>query len=100
MQNTAVVLLFIFSVLLAPVFILSQNTNSGGPRLVIIPPWKSSDAIIARSGGAIVGPYVAPFAVLASFKNSESEEHALNLGAWAIIDGSNILAICGDNNVR
>lgn len=100
MQNIAVALLFMFSVILTPVLVLSQNTTTGGPRLVIIPPWKSASAIVERSGGSLVGPYVAPFAVLASFENTQSEEHALSLGAWAIIDGSKISEICGGIDVR
>lgn len=100
MQNFMTAILFILSVFVTPVMVLSQSPSEGGPRLVIIPPWKSASAIITRSGGALVGPYVAPFAVLASFDNSQSEQHALRLGAWAILDGRKIFEICGGSDVR
>lgn len=100
MQNFTTVILFMFSILVTPVVVLSQSSSGEGPRLVIIPPWKSASDIITGSGGTLVGPYVAPFAVLASFDNNQSEQHALQLGAWAILDGRKISEICGGSDVR
>ncbi|ABD55287.1 hypothetical protein [Jannaschia sp. CCS1] len=79
-----------------PVAVLSAgHPEPGDVALVIAPPWTANGGaagIVAAAGGREVGPIRAPFAVLAVF---DTQPAARALGAWLILDGRLMAAICG-----
>lgn len=72
----------------------TTRPEPGGVALVIVPPWAPGGAsgVVAAAGGREIGPMRAPFAVLAVFNGHDM---GMSHGAWAILDGRLIAAICG-----
>lgn len=70
-----------------------------GPVLLIVPPWADADALLAASGGHAVGPTRAPFALLATYPSPAAARAASGYGAWAVLGGEALAAICGASNV-
>lgn len=67
-----------------------------GPRLVLYPPWVDGVDIVKRAGGDPVGPSQAPMGVLAFAPDSDAFDQRLrSAGAWAVLDGAAIAALCG-----
>lgn len=63
--------------------------------MVIAPPWAVDGGpagVVAAAGGREVSPMRAPFAVLAVF---DTQTTARSIGAWMVLDGRVIAAICG-----
>ena len=63
--------------------------------LVIAPPWLDAEAIIHAAGGAIVGPFQSPFAMLAQSDDPDFAQSLLASGIWAVRDGRVIAQLCG-----
>ncbi|MFY0635953.1 MAG: hypothetical protein JXQ91_19240 [Vannielia sp.] len=88
------------SLLTAPAAVLLGTPPGEGPVLVIVPPWSDAPAVLAASGGRPLGPVRAPFAVLAAFPSPESATQARAHGAWAVLGGAALAALCGVSDAR
>jgi hypothetical protein len=65
----------------------------GQPVLVVAPPWSGGAAeIVERASGREIYPTRAPLAVMAVFDDPSQLETA---GAWLVLDGRRVAAICG-----
>lgn len=70
------------------------SVEAGKPVLIVAPA--GAAAVVARSaGGQVIGPEAAPFAVLAVFDAPPPRVDLVRLGAWVVIDGRRLAAICG-----
>lgn len=80
--------------------IAAMPPQEGAPLVVITPPWKSAEALVALHDGHAILPWqAAGMAVLASFDSDlPLDARVSDLregGAWAVIDGQRIAEICG-----
>ncbi|WP_094023590.1 hypothetical protein [Maliponia aquimaris] len=70
--------------------------QAGQPVLVVAPPWAGGAAgVVARAGGRIVGPQVAPLAVFAVFEPPLPLSDLRRAGSWAVADARRLAALCG-----
>lgn len=87
-------LVFGFALVLSgPISVIAMAPlpNGDGPILVIGP---DAEALVRKAGGKIVTPVPAPFATLAT-GGDDFVDRALIGGAWRVLDGQWIAAICG-----
>ena len=63
--------------------------------LVIAPPWVAHDELIEAADGKIIGPTSAYFGVLATSEQADFVETVKSKGAWFVLDGERMAAICG-----
>lgn len=86
----------VLSLLVAPLITLGAASPDPGSIVLVISGWgDASRARVEHAGGALFGPIDAPFGV---FAFSDDPDFAANLraaGAWAIVDGKKLAAICG-----
>ncbi len=84
------------SLLAGPVLALVSAPPAGdGIVLVLAPPWADRGTIIEASGGAPVGLADAPLGTLAASPAPDFAEKLRARGAWLVIDGRPLAAICG-----
>ncbi|MGR3793995.1 hypothetical protein [Vannielia sp. SX4] len=88
-------LAFLTSLAVTPLAMVLATPPGDGPALVIVPPWDDADALLARAGGRPIGPRRAPFAVLARFPSPAAAHEARTHGAWAVLGGGALAALCG-----
>ena len=88
---------FGLALMAGPVMLLAAPpAAAGGLVLVISPPWSGGAArIVVQSGGQLVGPDAAPFARFATSEGPKFDRKLREAGAWAVLDGTRLAAICG-----
>lgn len=98
MHVWASILMGMFCVLAGPVLaLMSSPPVSGQPVLVITAPWGSTaEELIALAGGVPVGPVSAPIAIMATSDEVAFVMRLKQAGAWLVLDGQRLAAICGD----
>lgn len=86
-----------FVIVLSGPFALAINTPPNGDdlRLVIVPPWRSAQALIQAAGGTPIGPSTAPFAAFAKPNAPDFDQQVRLGGAWGVLDGVRLARICG-----
>jgi len=88
--------LILLAVLSGPaVAVGSLSAPTGGPVLVILPPWVDREGLLAAAGLRDIGPVQPPFAVLAARGDDSDWPDATSLGAWGVFDGTSIAQLCG-----
>lgn len=94
-ETALVVVVMTLGVLAGPVLLLARPPgHTGAPVLVVGPPAKMA-AYIEVAGGAPLGPEVALFGLLARSDAPDFVTALRGLGAWAVLDGSAVAALCG-----
>ena len=91
------ILMMLFLSIAGPLATLAARSDDGSDlRLVVVPPWKDAQAIVAAAGGHVIGPERALFAVLVRAATpSEFDAAARAAGALAVTNGATVAAICG-----
>lgn len=86
----------LFALVIGPVIVFASAPAEGAGPVLVISGWGArAESVIARAGGQVYGPVRAPLGLLAF---SDDPAFAANLraaGAWAVLDGSRIAALCG-----
>ncbi|WP_194135347.1 hypothetical protein [Salipiger mangrovisoli] len=76
-----------------------DGSPDGGPTgvvLVIAPPWgPGAPALVARTGGRLVGPVTAPFGSFATFDGPAPADRLRALGAWGTREAGALATLCG-----
>lgn len=86
----------VFALLIGPAIVFaSAPVSEGGPLLVISGWGARAEAVVAAADGWIYGPVRAPLGVLAFSDNPAFADQLRAAGAWAVLDGSRIAALCG-----
>lgn len=74
---------------------LERSVPTVSPLLVIVPPWRDAIAVLEAAGGWPIGPQTAPLATLGTLPPSVPPGLLYEAGAWAVLDGAIIAAMCG-----
>lgn len=89
-------LLPVVAIIASPlIVVLSAKAPDSAPVLVIAPWGAATETQIVLAGGQLVGPLRAPLAALARSDNPDFGAALRLAGAWAVIDGGRIAALCG-----
>lgn len=88
---------FLTALLAGPLALLASSTPvPGQPVLVIVAPWATNvENTISAAQGDSFGPVNAPMAAFATSDDPEFIQKLHQAGAWAVIDGKTLAAICG-----
>lgn len=65
------------------------------PMIVVAAPGHDLVALVAKSGGSVVGPESAAMAVFAASYDPDFVRRARENGAWLVVGGAALAAICG-----
>lgn len=79
-----------------PLFALPGGT--GGMLLVVTPPWTNSLTVIQDAGGRPIGPERSLLGRLATSDTQDFADRLRSAGAWMILDGQAVSALCGWEN--
>lgn len=86
----------LFSLVIGPLIVFaSAPAPAGGPLLVLTGHGAGIAQIVARAGGHVYGPVRAPLGVLAYSDDPAFADNLRAAGAWAVLDGRRIAALCG-----
>lgn len=86
----------LITVLSGPVIVLlSSESNTDGPVLVLSNWGNRAEANVAQAGGQIIGPETAAFGVFAASDHPQFSEKLRARGAWLVINSARLAAICG-----
>jgi len=99
LHHLTIAFAFMAPLAVTPLALLGQHPPGVGPVLVLLAPWADGPALVEAAGGHIIGPARAPFALLAAWDTAGDETRALKHGAWAVLDGNALAAICGVDDV-
>lgn len=95
MNKLLIALSCLISLSMMPLALLSAPMTDSGPVLAIFPPWKDIDLALINAGATEVAPLRAPFAVLVDTPTETIQTALRAQGAWTLLDGTLIAAICG-----
>jgi hypothetical protein len=97
MSYLPIILMQLLAVVLTPVVLaMSSPPQPDEPVLVVaLVGALGLDEIIANAGGEILGPEQAPLATLAYSSDPDFINQLHLNGAWLVLDGRRIAAICG-----
>lgn len=73
----------------------SLPAAKGDLLLVVLPPWRDAESVLATAGGRPLGVSPTSFAQLAAAMRPDFAERALRAGAWAVLDGRRQISFCG-----
>lgn len=98
MKNLFPVAMGIICALVGPALALvSSPAVPGEPVLVLTLPWNgSAEGLIEQSGGFALGPISVPLATLAMPEAPDFIQKLKSGGAWLVLDGRRLAAICGE----
>lgn len=90
------------SLVMLPPFgaLLGVPPKAGKPVIVFVPPWSDADKLVLRAGGQVVGPDVAPLAVLAYSEDPNFFDKLRLAGALGVSDGSILADLCGVREIQ
>lgn len=74
---------------------VGQAPEDNAPVLVVAPPWRDVADVAQAAGGQLIGPTVAPMAVLAISKEKKFGNRVRRAGGWFVLDGRALAALCG-----
>lgn len=96
MKYLPFVSLIMMPLLALPIMIVaSAGPFSGGPVLVVSPWGEATQANISQAGGRLIGPQSAPLGAFATSDDPDFPQRLKASGAWAVINGARLAAICG-----
>ena len=97
MARLYILILPMMALITGPVIVLAGSPSRvDRPVLVVSLPWgPSSEQIVQRAGGRLLGPESAPLGVLATSDASEFRSRLRAEGAILVIGASLIASICG-----
>ena len=99
MQVWIVALMVAAAGLVAPIAALATaQPRQGEPLLVILPPWRDADQVLARAGARPVAPVRAPFAVLAVTDTDIGLQDLRSAGAWAVLHAGALSFLCSETS--
>ncbi len=75
---------------------MSELPEPGEPVLVIAAPWVDIAGVVHAMGGVLLGPQLAPMAALMATEGDDVTARARAAGAWFVMDGRFVAAICGE----
>lgn len=79
----------------AALLALPEAHAPGAPVLAVAPPWADLPAIAEEAGGRPIGPFAAPFAMLAVGSDPSFPARLRAAGAWLALDGRRVAQLCG-----
>ncbi|WP_375174156.1 hypothetical protein [Pseudooceanicola sp.] len=83
-------------VLAGPVLpLVSARGSAGDLLLVVVPPWRDAQDVIAAAGGRPVGPVRGILGHLAMSGGADFHARLGSAGAWLVLDGAAVSALCG-----
>lgn len=86
----------VFALLAGPAIVVaSAPVRPDGPLLVISGWGDRAERIVDTAGGQVYGPVRASLGILATSSNPAFADNLRAAGAWAVLDGSRIAALCG-----
>jgi hypothetical protein len=68
---------------------------SSGVYLVITPPWRDAEAVIAAANGREVGVERPAVGRVVQGRDAEFVDRLWKAGAWLVLDDARLLALCG-----
>jgi hypothetical protein len=68
---------------------------SSGVYLVITPPWRDAEAVIAAANGREVGVERPAVGRVVQGRDAEFVDRLWKAGAWLVLDDPRLLALCG-----
>ena len=86
------IMIFLAVVAGPAVTLAARPVEPGQPLLVIA---ADPGAVVARAGGAPVSPVSAPIGTLAAAPDPDFARRLKDGGAWLVLDGRVLAAICG-----
>ena len=96
MRILPLVLLPLVALAAGPVIVLASAPPRGDAPFLVVSGWGSeAEARVLEAGGRIVGPMRAPLGVFATSDDPGFARALRAAGAWAVIDGGRIAALCG-----
>ncbi|MGR3564764.1 MAG: hypothetical protein ACU0FH_18945 [Heliomarina sp.] len=97
MARLSILILPVMALMTGPVIVLAGAPSRGDrPVLVVSLPWgPSSEQIVQRAGGRLLGPETAPLGVLATSDVPEFRSRLRDEGAILVVGASLIASICG-----
>lgn len=96
MRIIALFLSPVFALVTGPLVMLAAPPVAGDGPLLVVSGWGAgAERRIGAAGGRVVGPLRAPLGVLATSDNPAFADNLRAAGAWAVLDGRRIAALCG-----
>lgn len=97
MRALPILLMFVLAVFVGPLIVLASADAPKDAPLLVISGWgDTAEARIAAAGGEVVGPIRAPLGLFATSRDPKFPDALRAAGAWAVIDGGRIAALCGE----
>ncbi|MGR3714430.1 MAG: hypothetical protein ACU0A6_15070 [Shimia sp.] len=69
--------------------------KSGAPVIVVAGPWTNLVGIVESSGGRVIGMTRSFLGILGHSEDPDFEEKLRYNGAWLVLDGQVVAALCG-----
>lgn len=74
----------------------AQRPPAQGPWLVVVPPWRAIEAVLAAADARPVGATVAPLGILADAEGADVPQRLHAAGAWIVLGADGLAWFCGD----
>ncbi|MBK5927500.1 hypothetical protein [Rhodobaculum claviforme] len=78
---------------------LGVAAQSGPPDgagvLVVVPPWRAADGVVARAGGVMLPQPRAALSVVAAGPGPDFAARLRAAGAWAVLPAGAVSLLCG-----
>ncbi len=98
MRLLPLVLMPIAALLAGPAIVLASAPVARDAPVLVIAGWGgAAQAHVAAAGGRVIGPARAPFGLIAASADPGFADALRARGAWAVLDGGRIAALCGGN---
>lgn len=96
MRSLVLIVSPLVSLVIGPLIVFASSPADGNGPLLVVSGWGHDGLrLVAEAGGQIYGPVRAPLGVLAFSADPAFADTLRAAGAWAVLDGSKIAALCG-----
>ena len=95
MQSAFIALSITLFVLSGPLLALLAAPPGDGPILVIAPGEAHREGMVRQAGGQVLGPVQGLLGTLAISQDPDFPKHLRDSGAWFVVDGRSVAALCG-----
>lgn len=96
-QAFLVGLIPLFSISTALALSLGASAPPGGDVVaVVVPPWRTAEAVVAAAGGVLLPVAGAPLSVEAASADPDFAARLRAAGAWAVLSADATSFLCGD----